>query len=692
MTSRWRFTKRVLRAAALRYACIAALALTYRILAAQPMPAELKERFKQADSTLTALAQRPESRMKEIAPVEELFNKALFERPEFELIMRTNSKGLIVNIVSRGDSSFNKNTDVSIRDWYGVPQDSKRPYHGPFNAQGASRYAYWSRPIIIRNSIGTTRFGGVIAVKIHLTNKTPISDPQNDSAVENTASAKNEGSKQKTLTAPPPANQAPNASVAKESTNGSPGGASESARLLDAGASGDKPTSSRLFSGGAIIAAIAGGCAIVALFIAVLVFRKKTPADDGSALEEQNIQAMQQTFRDEITPEIRETVREEIRTAILQTESDSLKSAARAAIEDEMRSEIRQNEAEAIREKARNEVTDAWREDIKEKYQEELHSRELETLKKLVHEKLIEKEMPLLVESHRVELSRSIRQNLTDTISADLECAEREELTARIRAEVKEESDGIRNRLREEMVGSIQRELKDRDYETILDAEREQLARRIRNEIVEKDLPAIHDDLVRRITEEEHKRVDESERAEIVESERRRLREAEGQALREEIRALLREEESEAMHASIKAEIYTETVQSIKTGLEEKYKIAFDKKLEDFKEAYEIRARGEIKGIIKAGYQNLLEHAEKISHSMATIEALDSLSQTIALLTNEKKKYKYFNLNTAQTESLLDYLKRVHNRFNIFLDNLDGGIREITLKIGAVMSSLDDGK
>jgi formiminotetrahydrofolate cyclodeaminase len=76
---------------------------------------------------------------------------------------------------------------------------------------------------------------------------------------------------------------------------------------------------------------------------------------------------------------------------------------------------------------------------------------------------------------------------------------------------------------------------------------------------------------------------------------------------------------------------------------------------------------------------------------MATIEALDSLSQTIALLTNEKKKYKYFNLNTAQTESLLDYLKRVHNRFNIFLDKHDEAVREISLKINSIMNTLDEG-
>ena len=265
-------------------------------------------------------------------------------------------------------------------------------------------------------------------------------------------------------------------------------------------------------------------------------------------------------------------------------------------------------------------------------------------------------------------------------------------MTERIRAEVKEEAESVRARARDEMEGSIRQELKERDYETLFARERELLAQRIRNEIIENDFPAIHDELLRQVSREEQKRVDESERAGIIEAERIRLREVEEPALREEIRAALREEESMAMHAAIKAEIYTETVQSIKTGLEEKYKTAFDLKLEESKEAHEKKVRGEVKGA----------HQDAIPTTSGTCRkniAIDGKHRGIGFafpnrgaLGEEKKKYKYFNLNTAQTESLLDYLKRVHNRFNIFIDKLDGGVREIALKINAVMNALDEEK
>jgi len=136
----------------------------------------------------------------------------------------------------------------------------------------------------------------------------------------------------------------------------------------------------------------------------------------------------------------------------------------------------------------------------------------------------------------------------------------------------------------------------------------------------------------------------DQERPGIIEAERNRLREQEGPGLRQEIREGLREEEIEAMHARVKTEIYTETVQALNAGLEEKYKGALERKLEEYKGEVEKRVRGEIKGRIKSEYHGLIEHIEGLSHSLDNVEALDSLSQTITLLHDEKKKYKYFNL------------------------------------------------
>jgi hypothetical protein len=778
-----------------RWYLTAALTLTCRSFAQGPAPAAVEGLFCRADSALCALSERPESRMKEVAPVEELFMAALSVRPEFGLIARTNSKGLVVNVISRGDSSVGKNTDVSIRDWHDAPLSSRRPYYGPPFEENKEWRVYWSRPIMVRNSVGTMRFGGVVAAKINLTvllkrfaaeSKDPfeitykgknffslswnnsdayeekplhvpgigvlsyrsvlkkrqrtVSDEDSVTAVTTTVKSEALVEKAVDTTSSSPARSVRQAKGPTRET----ASVNTALPLPEAGDSSGNSGLLRILLDNKIVMGLAGSFIIISIVSGALFFRKRKYAPrPAQPPEEPTTQAPEEVLEetpDEAKDEARAAVREELRRTIMQSESEAMTSSVRAELVEEVRSEVRRLETEAIRAAVESELTDAWREEIRERHRQAVYERELETLKKLVHEKLLENEMPLLLQSHRSELSRDIRQKLVETSFEEIKQAERgtlreeiardlrqtefdalvkeereklrtliqgetaeketaaitartrEDLTERIRTEVNEEAQSVRARAREEMEGSIRQELKERDYEMLLARERELLAQRIRNEIIEKDLPAIHDDLLRQVSREEQKRVDESERAGIIEAERIRLREVEGPALREEIRAALREEESAAMHAAIKAEIYTETVQSIKTGLEEKYKTAFDLQMAEFKEAHEKKVRGEVKGTIKTQYQQLLEHAEKISQSMASIEALDSLSQTVALLGEEKKKYKYFNLNTAQTESLLDYLKRVHNRFNIFIDKLDGGVREIALKINAVMNTLDEEK
>ena len=626
---------------------------------------------------------------------------------------------------------------------------------------------------MVRNSVGTMRFGGVVAAKINCTVLLKRFAAESKDPFEITYKGKNffslswnnpDAYEEKPLHVPGVSGLSYRSVLKRRqrtisdedlATTVTPTIKSEApvAKTVDttsaniglsppkAGASPGNSGLLRIMSDNKIAAGLAGSFIIIAIISGALFFRKRKyapqPVQPPEELTTLASQEVLEEAPDAVKEEVRAEVREELKRTIMQSESDAMTSSIRAELVEEIRSEVRRVETGAIRAAVESELTDAWREEIRERYRQAVHERELETLKKLVHEKLLEKEMPLLVQSHRSELSRDIRQKLVDTCSEEIKQTERgalreeiarelrqtefdalvkeereklrtlvhgetaeketvaitarvrEELTERIRTEVKEEAESVRARAREEMEGLIRQELKERDYETLFAHERELLAQRIRNEIIEKDLPAIHDDLVRRVSREEQKRVNESERAGIIEAERIRLREIEAPALREEIRATLREEESAAMHAVVKAEIYTETVQSIKVGLEEKYKTAFDLQIEEFKEAHEKKVRGEVKGTIKAHYQQLLEHTEKISQSMASIEALDSLSQTVALLGEEKKKYKYFNLNTAQTESLLDYLKRVHNRFNIFIDKLDGGVREIALKINAIMNTLD---
>jgi len=696
------------------------------IVQGQNGPALLEQQFKRADSVLSVLLERPETRMKEIAPVEDLFREALANRPEFVTILRTNSKGQIVNVVSRDDSAFVRNSDVSSKEWYAGPQESKRPYYGPVIQENRRSFLFWSKPILVRNSLGMSRFGGVVAVKVNLLvcfklfaerfqgpfqillkgkefyylswdehasyEEKPVHIPGTSGLTCRFVSNKtNETKSAISGTEPGPVN--PVYSIQSKTPS-----------LLET-------ASAPVVLKKNIRPELAGAAMIVAVLITgtIIVRRRKRreiPVEKTSSgvvsaqgLAKELDDAIRQSLHNEALEKIRTREMEEkirgdlileLKKQVAENEADILKNNARAEMKEDIRMELQKNEAKAIRAIVEKELTDSWREEIREKHHETIYEQELENLKKIVQEKLIEKEMPLMVESYRKELSKEIRQKISDAFSGQIEKNEREELTARVRELVKAEEETIRNHLREEMNANIRQELKRQEYEVLVDNQRDQFKKRIRDEIEEKELPAIHDDILRRISEEERRRINNYERPGIIEAERNCLREQEAPGLREEIRAALREEELEAIHASVKTEIFAETVRAIKAGLEEEYQGVVDKKLEKYRETVEKQVRGEIKGRIKSEYHGLVEHIERLSQSIGNVEALDSLSQTITLLHDEKKKYKYFNLNAAQTESLLEYLKRVQNRFNIFLDKLDEAVRETVLKVNSVMNILDN--
>jgi hypothetical protein len=610
-----------------------AMLLICRFVQGQTAPIGLLEQqFKRADSVLSHLLDRPETRMKEVAPVENLFREALAERPEFMTVLRTNSKGQIVNIVTREDSALVKNADVSGKEWYSAPQESKGPYYGPPVHESRGSFLFWSKPVLVRNSLGMSRFGGVIAAKISLQVCCKLFAARFQKPFQILLKGKefyylswNEHApyEEKIVHIPgvggltcrfvlkkqPPDTMpahddgahalktiAPKAPEIKDTSAGTETGSMNVSALSDWNNTTAEPLKKTSAHAGTIkniVPGLAGTVMIVAVFITGLILsrnrknRKNLSGETSAAmvsprgLAKELDDAIRQSLDNEAqqidrTPEMEEKARAD----------QTIRAVASQALREEIAQKLRHGEYEKI-------------------MQEE---------KDTMRTHIAEKEMGPI----KVRLL--------------------EELTEQIRAQVREETESVRERLREE----------------------------------------------------ERTRINDQERPGIIEAERNRLREQEGPGLRQEIREGLREEEIEAMHARVKTEIYTETVQALNAGLEEKYKGALERKLEEYKGEVEKRVRGEIKGRIKSEYHGLIEHIEGLSHSLDNVEALDSLSQTITLLHDEKKKYKYFNLNTAQTESLLEYLKRVQNRFSIFLDKLDEEVREMDLKVNSVMNTLDN--
>src|SRR5271157_1302328 len=266
----------------------------------------------------------------------------------------------------------------------------------------------------------------------------------------------------------------------------------------------------------------------------------------------------------------------------------------------------------------------------------------------------------------------------------------RETLAREIREKLETgEGDVIREGILTEIRTGVRDELLTTERERIRAEQLDKLERELSGEIIGAEKEKIRSALLEKVAREERERVKSEDRPAILEAERSRLLAEESPALREELRRKIRSQEMEAIRESVKSEIYLETVQAIRNGLEEKYASAVRDQLAGMKQGLGKKARTDLKSGLENDYLGLTEGVEHLLAVLADSEALKSLGQTVTLLSDEKKKYKYFNLNAVQTESLLDYLKRVHARFGIYFDDVDQRVRGLMLKLGSLKNKLD---
>jgi hypothetical protein len=870
---------------------LAALLLFFPRCAWSAREAEyLQKQFTEIDSALSRIPGLPEARMKEVEPVNGLFRKLLARYPEVASIVRTNSKGVVVNDVERQGKADALHSNCSDSAWYAVPKKTSAPWYGPLVKENRRPYLAWSRPLSVRMPIGSERFGGVVTFKIDmfacfkdfaahangpfeiLLNKKSFyylswtdNIPFEESDVtlpgkivlglRMPKAAAAEARRQQPASQRQPLEEAGAAEPRRESREAGmkQDEADVSVKAEDSvSLPMGEPRTARtmahanlwlLFAGAALLLTLIFGAALLvgrarrriaqaadetgpaaaaapdSIDIDVPVIEtafsstgeayKKIPefttgtsgarvpdvevvspsqtdreavqdtVDRLPDLEKAEVPGISDTDRERIRNEerkraedeyaekirhdvledltrtisaeirqevqdqtaavVKEELKEEIRKNLTDDEKQELARQVRDELADEIRAALESELRETLAGEVRAELSAQVRAQVEETEREEICKKELESLTSIVRQQLIEKEMPALIEAHRTRLSDEIREKVTQSLSAKYEeeatAALREELSQKVRLEeteriLREESELLRESLREtlvadeapglavkiretlaqemrakieaserdvirdamvaEMKASVREELLTTEHDSIRAEQLEKLERELYSELLVLEKDKIRATLLDKITIEERDRVEKQERGSIIEAERNRLLAREVHAIREQVRQKVLSEEMQAIRESVKSEIYSETVAAIRSGLEEKYKSAVQEKLAGMKEGLGKKVRTDLRVGLQEEYRGLMDNVEQLSAFLANSDALQSLGQTVTLLSEEKKKYKYLNLNTAQTESLLDYLKRIHARFNIYLDTLDKSVRELMLKLGSVKNRLDN--
>jgi len=792
----------------------------------------LQKQFSVVDSVFTHLVSLPESRMKEVPPFDAVSKKTVARNIAILCVMRTNSKGAVVNCVWRSRSSMGIHSDVSATEWYTQPQQNGNPYYGIISKDAKRVTATWSRPLYISTTAGGKRFAGVVAIvidanvcfaKFASAMHSPFQIVRNNIVLyshlwKNSWSYSDspfsiadffDGSlrMQAEKTAIAPAQKSPVVSPVLPDSNAKPLNANIDKKVKPVAAAIDTnlaPDDSLAVSAQAAITAkhaktvtlliIVGGI-IVLLMIGIIIWfvlgnrkNKKNPwipedvqpaaetnrneqieeiniakpeseteiqQDDNAVFEESENTKSQQINSDgnllpaqseelEIVSESPPTHAEEfshetglhehVETASLTDDTSSLHVAPMT-----LSRMIAETEAEQLtNDTVQQESAEAGSVVPEQTSHEYVCKEESGKLSAEIRRQLIEKEMPKLIAEQRDLLTSEVKQNLLESSLAEIEEQERlglqseiakkirkdeyaalaeearkelaesmrhniaereasritariiETLTAEIRAKIVEhETDSIRSRVLDEETNRIRDTIRHDEYDGIAQKQRERLERDIYEELSQKERSAIAESVVAKLTEEEHARITTDLRDAIIRDEKNRLVAEESPQLREDLACELREQEYANLKNTVRDEIYGETIYAIRSDVEEKYKVIVDEKIQELKASLQKKIKTDIKKDILAEYEQLAGFADHLSATMTNVEALESLSQTVTLLTDEKKKYKYLNLNATQTESLLEYLKRVQNRFNIYFDKVDESIRELMLKLGNMKNKLD---
>ncbi|MBN1761137.1 MAG: hypothetical protein JW863_22605 [Chitinispirillaceae bacterium] len=131
----------------------------------QNLQERLNDYFVQLDADFAKVADAGAVRSTSLRPAERLFVREMRKNQAYTIFLRTNSKGVVISEVVRGEKVERPMRSVSDQRWFQVVSKKNEAYYSLIKDTDRGRYyLLWTRPILKRGD----RFVGAVAVKIDL--------------------------------------------------------------------------------------------------------------------------------------------------------------------------------------------------------------------------------------------------------------------------------------------------------------------------------------------------------------------------------------------------------------------------------------------------------------------------------------------------------------------------------------------
>lgn len=97
------------------------------------------------------------------------FVYTLKKNQPFYSLIKTNSKGVLISEIIRGEKPEREFRDVGTQRWYTTVARTHNDYHGFLRDDEQGRYyLFWAKPVLKKTHSGSARFVGAVAAKVDL--------------------------------------------------------------------------------------------------------------------------------------------------------------------------------------------------------------------------------------------------------------------------------------------------------------------------------------------------------------------------------------------------------------------------------------------------------------------------------------------------------------------------------------------
>lgn len=142
--------------------------ITQMTIAAPSLKEDIEQYFTDQWQAFDKIATSSSIKKTSLSQVDRYFVFSLKKNQTFYTLIKTNSKGVLINEVIRGEKPERKFRDVGTQKWYYYVSRKYRDYQGFLRDENGRYYLFWAKPVLKMTRSGTKKYVGAAAVKVDL--------------------------------------------------------------------------------------------------------------------------------------------------------------------------------------------------------------------------------------------------------------------------------------------------------------------------------------------------------------------------------------------------------------------------------------------------------------------------------------------------------------------------------------------